>query len=529
MPDPTKLEELPLEALLQELRSRETKAGNVSAKAEGAAGVVPPAVSGALAQFDDASIAAVVQGKQKGIYGTDNRIDVFQLASGPNLDDVDSVVALFESSAVIDNGNGTSSLQTQTFGTARNLCASERFRDQPIGAFCSGFLVAPRVIATAGHCVNAGNVTSIRFVFGFRMSTATAAVTTIKNSEIYRGASIIGRREEGDGPDWALVLLDRAVTNHRIARIRRVGKTADAQAVHVIGHPVGLPAKFADGATVRNNSPSAFFVANLDTYGGNSGSPVFNSITHEIEGVLVRGETDFVTSGGCNISLVCPTTGCRGEDCTRTTEFAKLVCTTSIWPNGKAYFFKGSQYQRYDLATDKVDAGYPKPIQGNWPGFPASFAAGIDAYALWTNGKAYFFKGDGYIRYDLATDTVDAGYPKPVAGNWPGVFTSNINAAAVWTNGKAYFFKGSQYQRYDLATDKVDAGYPKPIQGNWPGFPASFAAGIDAVAMWPNGKAYFFKGSEYIRYDVSTDKVDAGYPKPISASWPGLFTGNLDA
>ncbi len=93
----------------------------------------------------------------------------------------------------------------------------------------------------------------------------------------------------------------------------------------MIGHPVGLPTKFAGEAVVRSNQQSAFFVANLDTYGGNSGSPVFNSDTHEVEGILVRGETDFVPQGGCNVSLVCPTSGCRGEDCTRTTEFSNLV------------------------------------------------------------------------------------------------------------------------------------------------------------------------------------------------------------
>jgi hypothetical protein len=69
----------------------------------------------------------------------------------------------------------------------------------------------------------------------------------------------------------------------------------------------------------------AFFVANLDTYGGNSGSPVFNSETHKVEGILVRGETDFTTIGACTVSMRCPNTGCRGEDCTRITEFAHLI------------------------------------------------------------------------------------------------------------------------------------------------------------------------------------------------------------
>ena len=89
--------------------------------------------------------------------------------------------------------------------------------------------------------------------------------------------------------------------------------------MYVIGHPVGLPTKFADGANVRNNNNTSFFVCNLDTYGGNSGSPVFNSSTHELEGILVRGETDFiVTENGCRKSNVCPQNDpnlvCRGED-----------------------------------------------------------------------------------------------------------------------------------------------------------------------------------------------------------------------
>lgn len=279
----------------------------------------------ALREVDDASLVKQVRAEQKVIYGTDDRQEIFELTGSADRRDADCVVALFHAADVVDNGNGTSTLTTKSFATEYNLCASERFRDQPLGAFCSGFLVSPDVVATAGHCVNAGNVTSVRFVFGFRMQDATTAVTVISNADIYSGSSMVGHQYSSSGADWALVRLDRAVTGHRIARIRRTGKIADGQAVHVIGHPVGLPMKFADGATVRDNTPAAFFVANLDTYGGNSGSPVFNSTTRDVEGILVRGETDFEMQGDCRVSLVCPTTGCRGEDCTRTTEFADLV------------------------------------------------------------------------------------------------------------------------------------------------------------------------------------------------------------
>jgi hypothetical protein len=198
----------------------------------------------------------------------------------------------------------------------------------------------------------------------------------------------------------------------------------------------------------------------------------------------------------------------------------------ALWNNGKAYFFDGGFYSRYDVLADKTDTGYPRNLDAsNWPGWPASFKSGIDASVVWNNGKAYFFKGDQYIRYDMKTDKVESGYPKKITGNWPGftgAFAAGIDAVVVWNNGKAYFFKGDQYLRYDMKTDKVDAGWPKKISGNWTGFPAAFNAGVDAAVAWNNGKAYFFKGDDYVRYDMKTDKVDAGWPKKITANWPGL-------
>lgn len=44
-----------------------------------------------------------------------------------------------------------------------------------------------------------------------------------------------------------------------------------------------------------------------------------------VEGILVRGEADYVSNGTCNVSKVCPSTGCRGEDCTRIAELIDLI------------------------------------------------------------------------------------------------------------------------------------------------------------------------------------------------------------
>src|SRR5436189_127118 len=85
---------------------------------------------------------------------------------------------------------------------------------------------------------------------------------------------------------------------------------------------------------------------------------------------------------------------------------------------------------------------------------------------VWNNQKAYFFRGTQYVRYDIDADKPDEGYPRTIDSGWPGLFKQDIDAAVVWPNGKAYFFKGDSYQRYDVENDSVDAGYPASI-GGW--------------------------------------------------------------
>lgn len=83
--------------------------------------------------------------------------------------------------------------------------------------------------------------------------------------------------------------------------------------------------------------------------------------------------------------------------------------------------------------------------------------------------KAYFFLADSYVRYDVAGDAADPGYPLKIADNWLGLFTEDIDAALCWPDGNVYFFKGDQYVKYDWASDKVADGYPLPIATMWPG------------------------------------------------------------
>jgi hypothetical protein len=149
----------------------------------------------------------------------------------------------------------------------------------------------------------------------------------------------------------------------------------------------------------------------------------------------------------------------------------------------------------------------------------------FDAMATLPNGKIYVTFGGQYIRYSDASASIpDAGYPKPIAGNWgnlPAAFLTGFDAMATLPNGKTYVTKGGQYVRYsDPGANTVDAGYPKPIAGNWGNLPPAFLTGFDSMTTLPNGKTYVTKGSEYVRYsDAGASTIDAGYPKPITGNW----------
>ncbi|MFJ4356063.1 hemopexin repeat-containing protein [Streptomyces massasporeus] len=189
------------------------------------------------------------------------------------------------------------------------------------------------------------------------------------------------------------------------------------------------------------------------------------------------------------------------------------------------YFFRVGRYLRYDRGDDV--SGDPHPVAGNWPGLAEAGFSEPDAAVNLEAGNLYLFRGAQYVRYNVAADSVDPGYPLAIAGNWPGFseagFASGVDAAVNWGNGKLFFFKGPNYLRYDIATDRADPGYPLAIAGNWPGLSeAGFASGVDAAVNWGNGKVYIFKGPNYLRYDIATDRADPGYPLAIAGNWPGL-------
>lgn len=234
----------------------------------------------------------------KVVYGRDDRVEVGML-TGRRAANALATVALVDELRVVANGDGTSRLVAPNLGQSYNLCPDQRFRAQPTASFCSGFLARPDRVVTAGHCINQFNLTTTRFVFGYRVSSDGKARTKLANSDIYRGVQLITSRE-GDGQDFAVVRLDRKVVG-RVPALIQTWNVPLRLPVYVIGHPSGLPAKFSGGANIQANARPSIFSANLDTFGGDSGAPVFNASNDRVVGILVSGAADYRDRKGCNV------------------------------------------------------------------------------------------------------------------------------------------------------------------------------------------------------------------------------------
>lgn len=267
----------------------------------------------------------------KVIYGEDDRVEPHTVTDAKLIAASNAVAAMIPASAITVNasstvpapatrttsrwGRGTPTQDPPRAGTVtikaptlseRGVCVSERFNDQITAANCSGFLVGEDLLVTAGHCVeDASDCKNYRWVFGYQVNKQ-GKLATITVDQVYSCKEIVERELNGGKmTDFAVIRLNKKVANVTPMKVNLDGKPAVNDEVIVLGHPTGLPQKVAGGAEVKKLGNN-FFYSNLDTYGGNSGSAVINARTYEVEGILVRGQKDYVRSptSSCSVSNV---------------------------------------------------------------------------------------------------------------------------------------------------------------------------------------------------------------------------------
>ena len=131
---------------------------------------------------------------------------------------------------------------------------------------------------------------------------------------------------------------------------------------------------------------------------------------------------------------------------------------------------KGRKYWKFE--NRRPQPGYPKAIKDGFPGIPT----GVDVAFVWGgNGKIYFFKGSQYWKFDpeRKPHVRSDHYPKPIS-LWS--LPSNMDAALQWDNGRTYFFKAGDYWRFNdrkFSIDRADPAFPRPSAQWWFGCPKS--------------------------------------------------------
>lgn len=248
------------------------------------------------------------------IYGHDDRIEYYEIQDPSVRAMADATVALVTENSIKFEGE-LAKIATRVYGTKVGLCEAERYYHQGSLAFCSGFLVAPDLVVTAGHCMeDSDSCESTQFLFDYKLQYSGEVVDSVAQDKAYRCREIVKART--GQVDFAVVRLDRPVTDRAPVKVNNHGTVEEGDLLSITGYPKGLPLKYAAGAQVRFVSETDF-EANLDSYSGNSGSPVFNQRTGEVEGILIGGEGDFTAAGSCLISKQCKDDSCQGETVTK--------------------------------------------------------------------------------------------------------------------------------------------------------------------------------------------------------------------
>lgn len=288
------------------------------------------------------------------IYGSDNRIEAYQVKNELMTGAGRSAGVLMHVNALKDLKNGTFKLidsfsMTDYVKKAYGYqpCESSRFQNQPAPGICSTVLLRPDLVATASHCISVGSCHGTIVVFDFEYGSSQAANKAqsliVKKENRYRCEELLADSLKfTQYMDYAVFRLDRNVTNRSpIDRFVEFSSVIPNQKIFSVGSPLGVPLKWESDAQidhvystdgVDNGANLTFsFRANLDSFEGQAGAPVFDTKSGGFIGILITGSVDFLFNKGCMEENVCispnsnPKTLCRGEFIQSACVFAGFV------------------------------------------------------------------------------------------------------------------------------------------------------------------------------------------------------------
>jgi hypothetical protein len=178
----------------------------------------------------------------------------------------------------------------------------------------TAFLVAPKVVVTAAHCVCPDNVRELCFVFDLYDDARLTNRCALAPESVYHGLKLLGATDDvrkslncDPEPPWTFVELDRPAcvlycVEGRPVSLPRAYPTTwctsprERARIYAVGHPLGTVMQCTQPGCIERFSqtdPNIFW-ARISTYQGHSGAPIFAVHGNALVGMLVGGLRDFV-------------------------------------------------------------------------------------------------------------------------------------------------------------------------------------------------------------------------------------------
>ena len=176
-------------------------------------------------------LAELGDAERSDIYGGDDRHEVYEFPQGsPQRRAADATAALLVFPGGIGSARDLRVVRGEDIGKERSWCEGVRFYEQPSMGSCTGFLVGPNLLATAGHCVDETTCADLAVVFDYSYDSSRdegldGEIVEFPKRNVYTCAEVLVHDYQPGGQctsDYALLRLDRSVSGRTPLKVATV-------------------------------------------------------------------------------------------------------------------------------------------------------------------------------------------------------------------------------------------------------------------------------------------------------------------